>query len=120
MTYAVGDRLIYLPTDPRSRESRREVAVYKVGRRWGYAKSETSSYPDIKFDLQTGYEDAGQCAARHRVASAEQLAEEDRHRAAREQLVSLGVRLERHGRDYPADVLERVIGILAATSEDES
>jgi hypothetical protein len=117
MRYAVGDRLIYTSTDPRSRTSRSEVVVYKAGRRWGYAKAEGASWPQIKFDLETGYEDSGQYAARRRVVSAEQLAEEERHGAARESLVRLGVRLERHGSNHPAHVLERIIAILTSTEE---
>ena len=113
MRFATGDRVIYLSTDPRSKESRRELVVYKAGRKWGYAKPETSSYPDIKFDLETGYEDAGAYSSRHRVATADQLAAEDVRRATLEQLIALGMRPERHGHGYPTDVLARVVRILA-------
>lgn len=112
--YAVGDRLILRRTGGRLGPDS-EVVVYKTGRKWGYAKPEGKSYPDVKFDLETGYEDGRGFASHHRVLTAEQDADEKRTAAATLRLKELGVRVESYARrKFSADALERVAGILEA------
>jgi hypothetical protein len=112
--YAMGDRLILRRTGG-MRGPDSEVVVYKTGRKWGYAKPEGKSYPDVKFDLETGYEDGRGFASHQRVLTAEQDADEKRILEATGRLKALGVRVDYYARrEFSADALERVADILAA------
>ena len=110
--YAAGDRLILRRLNS-TRSADIEVVVYKVGRKWGYAKPDGGSFPDVKFDLETGYEDGRGYSSTCRVLTAEQDAIEARVSAVTLRLKELGVRIESYTvRRLSVEALERVAVLI--------
>lgn len=117
MKYNVGDRLILRRLNGRGVEADREVVAYKTGRKWGHAKPEGKSWPDIKFDLETGYEDGKGYSPSHRVLTAEQDAEEKRRSAVMDQLKALEVKFGFLSPKFSTEALEAVVKILASDQQ---
>lgn len=106
----IGDVLILRSTGSRKLKDR-DVTVTKIGRKWGYA---VNSYGQpIKFDLESGAEDAGQYSSQQRVLTAEMAADEEQRHEVVKSLRQAGLRFdygqERH---FTTEALERIVIVV--------
>lgn len=108
----VGDTLICRSTQRYG--TTHEVTVTKVGRKWAYAGN-------LKFDLDTGWEDGRGYSSYTRTLSVERWAEEDRRKAVTEQLRTFDIRPYdlRWARASVSD-LERLVALLVEILGDRS
>jgi hypothetical protein len=104
-----GDPVLYEHLNPR-REPRDGYTVTRLARKWGYAEGPYGR--EVKFSLDSGYEDGGQYMPSGRILTQVMLEEESRIESARAALRQLGFD-RRHGCPaYSADTLEAVVKIL--------
>lgn len=105
-----GDEVLYQSLNP-TRDPRDGYTVTKLARKWGYAAGPFGS--EVKFSLDSGYQDGGQYASPGRILTRDMLEDEGRRVSARAALRLLGVDLRWGAPAYSADTLEAVVKILA-------
>ena len=111
---SVGDKMLHVQTRGYGNGEPFEVVVYKVGRRWAYAKPIDRAYPDTKFDIETGYEDGKGFSPLVRIVSAVDLAAAQRHSATLATLRELGVEIKGRGNRLPNHVVESILELVEA------
>jgi hypothetical protein len=117
VNYRLGDRVELRRTNRGNRDAGVELVVYKVGRKWGFAKPEGGRYPDVKFDLETGYEDGCGYASTRRVLTPEQDAQERRRKDAVAEMKASRITLDFGSNNISTEALEQIVAILRADRE---
>lgn len=112
----VGDAVLYQTLNP-ERAAREGWTVTRLARKWGYAQGAYGH--EVKFSLDSGYEDGGQYVSPGRILTDGMLEEESRQRAARTKLRDLGVDFRFGAQRFSADALDAVVEILAADVESD-
>lgn len=108
--WAVGQEVVIRRTRGEARD--KVARVYKVGRKYGYAKPDDHPFPDVQFRLDTGYENSDY-SAYYRVVTPELLADEDRRASALARVTAAGFKAHSSEvRGISTDVLERIADLL--------